>query len=208
MTVYNAGVSGYTSAQELIKMIRDVLLLKPNMIIVYDGYNDTSEINACPGKYFEFSYLKKALDYAQKHINHDLEFLSDENDETEYNTFLPVIDNFENWLKNIEIMHAIAVDQGIEFRSFLQPMLSSKKNLTKEEKGILFEVEYFSGLKKTSLMGKEFRRRIAAILMSHEYICDLSDIFDNIPNMYIDICHVREGANEIIAEKILRNIEL
>ncbi len=205
--VYNAGVSGYTSAQELIKLIRDVVLIKPDMVIVYDGYNDTSEINACPGNYFEFAYLKKALDFARDHMNHEWDFIL-QDEEAENDIISPIIGNFENWLMNIEMMHAIAADRGIKFYSFLQPMLSNKTNLSREEKGILFEAENFCGLKKTSLMGKEFRSKIVSVASSHDYIYDLSDIFDDLPNIYMDICHVREEANEIIAAEILKRIDI
>lgn len=210
ITVYNAGVSGYTSAQELIRLIRDIVLMKPDMIIVYDGYNDSSEINACPGKYFEFSYLKEALDFARKHMSHDWDFISEDNGEgeEEKENAIPVIGNFENWLMNIEMMHAISSDREIKFYSFMQPMLSSKKNLTKEEKGILFEVENFQRLKTTSFMGKEFRNKIGDVVKTHDYIYDLSHIFDDVQDVYMDICHVRTGANEIIAEEILKRIEL
>lgn len=208
VTVYNAGVSGYTSAQELIRLIRDVVLIKPDMIIVYDGYNDTSEINACPGKYFEFSYLKEALDFARKHMSHDWDFIAGDDGEEEQDETIPVIGNFENWLMNIEMMHAISTDRKMKFYSFMQPMLSSKRNLTKEEKGILFEVEQFQRLKNTSLMGMEFRNKIGDVEKTHDYIYDLSHIFDDVQDVYMDICHVRAGANEIIAEEILKRIEL
>lgn len=210
ITVYNAGVSGYTSAHELIRLIRDIVLMKPDMIIVYDGYNDSSEINACPGKYFEFSYLKEALDFARKHMSHDWDFISEDNSEgeEEEEDAIPVIGNFENWLMNIEMMRAISVDREIKFYSFMQPMLSSKKNLTKEEKGVLFEAENFQRCKSTSFMGKEFRNKISDVVKTHDYIYDLSHIFDDIQDVYMDICHVRAGVNEIIAEEILKRIEL
>lgn len=206
--VYNAGVSGYTSAQELIQMIRDIVLLEPNMIIVYDGYNDTSEINACPGKYFEFNYLKKALNFAREHMSHNWDFISQDEDLEEKESMIPIIGNFENWLMNIEMMHAIAVDREIQFYSFLQPMLSNKKNLTNKEKGILFEVENFQNLKRTSSMGKEFRNKISNAILTHDYIYDMSNIFDDYSDVYMDICHVREGANEVIATEILNRIEI
>lgn len=208
LVIYNAGVSGYTSAQELLKMIRDVVLFKPDMIIVYDGYNDTSEINACPGKYFEFIYLKKALDFAREHMSHNWDFISKDEDNEENVSTIPIIGNFENWLMNIEMMHAIADDRDIQFYSFLQPMLSNKKNLSNKENGILFEVENFHNLKKTSLMGKEFRKKIGSVVEAHSYLYDLSDIFDDHQDIYMDICHVREGANEIIATEILNRIEM
>lgn len=209
IAIYNAGVSGYTSAQELIKLIRDIIPMKPNMIIVYDGYNDTSEINACPGHYFEFTYLKRALDFAKKHMNHNWDFIAqDDGEEEQKKDALPSADNFENWLMNIEMMHAIAEDRGIKFYSFFQPMLSSKKNLTNNEKGILFEVENFQGLHETILRGRDFRYKIQDAVRSHAYICDLSGLFDLYDDAYMDICHVREDANRVIAEEILTRIEL
>lgn len=208
IVVYNAGVSGYTSAQELIKLIRDIIRLKPNMIIVYDGYNDTSETNACPGRYFEFTYLKQALDFAKKHMNRDWDFIAKDSGEEESKDVLPVVGNFENWLMNVEMMHAIAKDRGIKFYSFLQPMLSNKKLLTSAEEGIMFEIEKFQGLQQTVLMGKEFRRKIQDVVESHSYICDLSYLFDNYDDVYMDICHVRESANRIIATEILKRIEI
>lgn len=205
--VYNGGVSGYTSAQELIKLIRDIILLEPDMVLVYDGYNDTNERNACPGKYFDFTYLKKALDFAQDHMERGWDFLSQE-DYAEGESPVPILGNFENWLLNIELMHAITADRGIRFYSFLQPMLSGKEHRSETEAGILFEAEYFAGLQQTSSMGKEFRKQIRNVLKSHDYIYDLSHIFDNIQNVYMDICHVRENANEVIADEILKRIRL
>lgn len=209
IVIYNAGVSGYTSAQELIKLIRDIVPMKPNMIIVYDGYNDTSEINARPGQYFEFIYLKRALDFAKKHMNHNWDFIAqDDGEDEQKKDVFSTIDNFDNWLMNIEMMHAIAADRGIKFYSFFQPMLSSKKSLTKNERGILFEVENFQGLQETALRGRNFRHKIQDAVKSHAYICDLSDLFDLYDDVYMDICHVREDANRVIAEEILTRIEL
>lgn len=48
VTVYNGGVSGYASGQELLKLIRDMIPLKPDMVIVYDGFNDLNYRNPYP----------------------------------------------------------------------------------------------------------------------------------------------------------------
>ena len=39
-TVINGGVGGYSSSQELFKLIRDVIELKPDILITYNGAND------------------------------------------------------------------------------------------------------------------------------------------------------------------------
>ena len=36
----NAGVDGYTSAQEYLYLVSDLLRFKPDLVVVYDGWND------------------------------------------------------------------------------------------------------------------------------------------------------------------------
>lgn len=66
ITVYNGGVSGYASGQELVKLIRDILPLKPDMVVVYDGFN---ELNTDAQYPFAFPYSKEVSNYAIKHLD-------------------------------------------------------------------------------------------------------------------------------------------
>lgn len=54
----------------------------------------------------------------------------------------------------------------------------------------------------------EFRRLIKErdIEVSHPYLFDLSHIFDNIYDVYMDTCHVYENGNQIIASEIYKRI--
>ena len=38
----NAGVDGYTSAQEYLYLVSDLLRFKPDLVVVYDGWNDSA----------------------------------------------------------------------------------------------------------------------------------------------------------------------
>jgi hypothetical protein len=42
--VYNGGVFGYRSDQELLKLLRDVLPLAPDVVVAFDGINDLSPL--------------------------------------------------------------------------------------------------------------------------------------------------------------------
>lgn len=62
--VYNGGVGGFSSSQELLKLIRDVIQLKPDIVISLDGINDISCIHSIqdypyinPYQQFVFEYL-------------------------------------------------------------------------------------------------------------------------------------------------------
>lgn len=59
VTIFNGGISGYTSTQELVKLLRDGITLNPDMIILYDGVNDAW------GNYrhkpYSFTYLESVF---------------------------------------------------------------------------------------------------------------------------------------------------
>lgn len=198
VTIFNGGIAGYTSTQELIKLLRDVILLKPNMVIVYDGENDAEHNYS--HKPYDFSYLEKVFRVATGQSS-DLSFSKD-------NLRIDHRDSFDIWINNIEIMYTIARMKGIRFFSFLQPMLCSKKEayLTLREKSIircttLSNVDYAWDASRYRSLVKE--RRIEEM---HSYIFDLSDIFDE-KDVYIDHCHVFEEGNQIIADKIWEKVK-
>lgn len=47
-TVYNGAVTGYTSAQELVKLLRDVPALKPDVVVLYSGINNNHLVKDYP----------------------------------------------------------------------------------------------------------------------------------------------------------------
>lgn len=197
LTIYNGGVTGYTSTQELLKLMRDILNLKPHMIIVYDGFNDARiPVN----KRFKFSYLNKIAEFANNYMEKDT-FLSSggESKLQPWDGIESEGAGCENWLKNIEIMHFIANQNGINFFAFLQPMLGSKLNRDKSEDAILkmegYDLNLIEEIQSFRKLGSIFSKR-------YDYIYDLSSIFDNKQGIYIDECHVWEEGNRIIAEEI------
>ena len=99
VTIYNGGVVGYTSTHELIKLLRDVLFMEPDMIIVYDGFNDmTAPSEQEP---FAFKELYKAMDYVNRYKDKLWLDLFAE-DEAPYAGIKPKADKYEIWLSNIK----------------------------------------------------------------------------------------------------------
>ena len=200
VTLWNGGISGYTATQELIKLLRDVLGLNPDMIIVYDGVNDAN--NNYKGSPYRFKYLEQTVSPRKtkgslqddNYSQHDIDYLSSE-------------ESFDIWLNNIEIMYAIAQSKGIRFFSFLQPMLVSKKEsfLTERERGYIGICSLC--YKRYMLDGRKYRKLMKErnIIDTHSYIFDLSDIFDE-HDVYLDVCHVNEEGNKIIADKVWEKV--
>lgn len=200
VTVYNAGVSGYVSGQELIRLIRDILPLKPDMVIVYDGINDSGGNGVFPEEPFAFNYARTVYEFGARHID---EYLKKMDGKYMVNYGMRSCKGrFGNWLSNIESMHAICETRGIAFHSFMQPMFMSKGryNESEQEKREKCEGDYCYMAGFRDLMKKY------DIEASHPYIHDLSHIFDKVENVYFDVYHVYDKGNKIIAEEIYKYI--
>lgn len=201
ITIYNGGVCGYTSGQELLKLIRDILPLKPDMVIVYDG----NELDSNEKYPFTSLYLKEIFDFAKAHIEDDddnYNYIKDNNEPVCMGIALQN-NRFDNWLNNMRTMYAIANERGILFYGFCQPMLSSKEGKTEAEKNILLsmistQIDYY--------MKESFRKNINELSEKPEYLYDLSDIFDGESGIYRDICHVWEKGNFLIAKAVKKVI--
>lgn len=201
ITIYNGGTCGYASTQELIKLIRDILPLKPDLIILYDGYNDLCQD---PRKPFAFSYLQSIFHYAQG--NDSIEKVGNDGfggDVSEINVGIETReDYFENWISKVELMQAIAKTKNIPFLSFVQPSRFSMYNRTIKDEWYLSSFAFWTMDHHQAL---DFRMRLdkERIGERYDYITDLSDIFDDHPEVYRDACHVWEKGSKIIADKIL-----
>lgn len=193
VTIYNGGVCSYTSGQELFKLIRDVFQLNPNIVITYDGYNELA-FTTCVQYPFAFLYLEKVFRYAEDHIE-DSSSVSFGN--------AAGCGWFENWLNNIRSMYALANERNIQFFSFCQPVLISKKKKAIREKNILLSM---LGTTEELFTKESFREHMCQMNDKPAYMYDLSHIFDDEDDVYMDVCHVWEKGNRIIAREIKKVI--
>lgn len=197
ITVYNGGISGYTSGQELLKLIRDLVPLEPDMVIVYDGVLD---LNYCVTYPLINGYVKKIFEFAKENIENDEDdILFMEESHPICQGIKESEDAFSMWLSNIRTMYAVAKERNIRFYSFCQPMLGSKEGKTETEKNMLLST-YSPSI--TNLINGSFRKRISQMDRLPEYIYDLSHIFDYESDVYMDNAHVWEKGNRIIAREI------
>lgn len=205
VVIYNAGCVGYPSSLEFLKLVRDILSLKPDMVISYSGFNDSYL------DHVQFPYscgnMLGIYEAAQRHNKS-----SDISGQREIIRGIPMKgDRFDHWLMNMEHMYAVTKIHGISFYGFLQPMLASKKEKTRREKNMLLSRRLKDYGKKRTLdmhADNKFRDYIweRNVLATHEYMYDLSHIFDDVSDVYEDSCHVYEKGNRIIASEIYKRI--
>lgn len=209
--IYNGGMVGYRVSQELVKLIRDGLNLKPDIAISYSGANDMYK-----RKYPFVHYRQKDL----------FEIMADHMERyTNVNYGVPTADSpFESWFKYEKTMKAICEEFGIKFKAFLQPVLLMANVLSHrainllanegifvdsaEKNFIFFDEEIMDLNRKENIkILHDFQNSILKVLDSNEWLCDLSDLFDTRQEVYIDSCHVFETGNRMIAERIYNSIK-
>lgn len=106
VTIYNGAVEGYKSIQELAKVMRDVRMIKPDMVISFSGINDV-ENGPLQGEWSLGAYGKRKRENL-----------------------------FQDWVKNERWMACIAEREGAKFFCFAQPQFHLFKNLSRYGKMI------------------------------------------------------------------------
>lgn len=183
--VMACGMASYDSFQELKKLIRDGVLLEPDIVISYSGFNEGRYCD--PDHPFSLKGDRSIAEYiVRKGIAvHDTgigkqfplnKISMGPEDERPH---------FYRWLTNERMMRGICEELGISFLAVLQPAT---------------EV----WMKKLPLY-----RDAAVFFKEHDdqnWLFDLTGIFDEMQDIFIDGCHVYEEGNRRIAQTLLGEV--
>ncbi len=221
--IYCGGVAGYSSSQELLKLIRDVLPLKPDLVISYSGLNDLygypkpTEVirNGRPFiTHFQVEFIEKIMQklletQTNLPVMHDLMW-DDKGMNTVYFGLKNDKSSSELWLDNTRIMHSIAKEFNIDFISFFQPFAFNGFYKIDKVQKILYNRKsptcIIDGYKKWGEPYAADVKKIIEAVKKYDYIYDFSKIFENHPAVYFDASHVYEHGNQIIAKSIYEKI--
>ncbi|NOZ01487.1 MAG: SGNH/GDSL hydrolase family protein, partial [Deltaproteobacteria bacterium] len=208
--VFNGGVSGYGSAQEMLKLIRDVLPLKPDLVITYDGVNDVAPPPLDVPAPIVHPYLKSIVEHAVRGpdswILPNLVSLLGRNLYSQPKVELvpsstPFGSSAESWARNVRIMNAICTEFGIRYLDFLQPVLgvgsyrSSAEEMQRIHKSDSCRKSYSS-----------FYTEARSIADLFDYIVDATDVFVDAKDVYRDFCHVKPAGNYAVSVRIIDNL--
>ncbi len=212
--VVNAGISSATSFEETYYIKHTLAQLNPDLIVIYDGFNDAqyrvlSDPVISEGgevKKWEGFKFKNFPFYRTPWVIHDL--LSAKTPHTDSSKRADE-DSTEKiislWKSRVEEICQIGKENGFVTLIVVQPSL-----MTGDKKLSEYESKYVA---KTDLdfATKATLKGMADSLKSIDSSCktiDLSRVFDDITEpIYTDIVHVNDHGNRIVAEK-LYNITL
>lgn len=196
--ILNGGCRGYKTSQELIKLIRDVIPMRPDIIVDYTGVNDIpiTLVRHEKGMYpFIHQYQKDMFEQISREgiydntgrVTNSDEFTMGMSDER------PVWNRFAD---NIKMMDSICRCTGIVYKAFLQPCLITKRK-NRNDRELYLHLGFSDQNMEAVATFYENARRIKPDCME-----DITGLFDDENDVYLDICHVTEHGNEMIAQYI------
>lgn len=200
VVIYNGAVTDYSSSNEVIKLFRDVLLLKPDIVVSYSGIIDFREYVP------EYPYINLNL----MRTSHKWESENKKEVIFGIRDYRPA---YERWLNNEKIMKQICEINGITFFGVLQPWIGSDDGDGSEKLQIWSDYYWqvaFPQFAQYIENAKEFKKRIQADIKENEWLYDFTNIFSEIDDadIYYDSIHVNEAGNLMVAKMFSKILKL
>ncbi len=192
ITIYNGAITDYNSTNEVIKLFRDVLLLKPDTVISYSGIIDFRQYVP------EYPYLNLNLMRTGSKWERD----------NEKEVIYGIKDRrsaYERWMSNEKIMHEICTMNGISFYGILQPWIGSDCMDAGEKLQIWSDYYWqivFPQFDNYIHNATEFKEKIQIEIKENKWLYDFTNIFSEVEDseIYFDSIHVNEYGNYIVAQ--------
>lgn len=202
--VYDGAVTGYTSAQELGKLLRDVPALRPDVVVLYSGINNNHLVAGLP-------YL---TDY-QARLGHTLS-----------GGDLPTVnlgrlepwrglehprEGFDKaawWLGHMHLAHEYGRELGASVHCVLQPNLMTKppERLLSDEREYLLNRSFMGRPGLTPQGYREIALGLCRTVEAEQpsyWLHDLTHVFDGVEEpVYEDAIHVNDHGNRLVAEAV------
>lgn len=202
--IYVGAIGGYSSGQELLKLIRDGIALQPDIHISYSGANDgdvggyvTSYERDLYENMFQrgdYSFLLPSTVFLIKRILYS------------GNSYLAIkktepIQAFDFWKQNMELMKGIDEQNKCQFIGILQPVLGvGKYHYHEQEDEFSYRVPMYKDY---------FPKASKFIKEKDSSLYDLTNLFDTAKGkVFIDDCHISESYQWVVANHIFTLLPL
>lgn len=202
--VANGGIAGYNSTQDLLKLIRDVIPMKPDIVISYGGFNDVKNGSYIPSFPTVHRYQKKFYDFLSS-FEQMAPCSLDMRDIHKVTYGIPNNkDCIDIWIDNMRTMYVICKEFGIKFYGILQPTVFLDYSIDVELQELLKKMGIDDAQRNDVLY---FYNGVRNRINDYDYLYNLSEIFGNQKEVYYDNVHVYAQGNEMIAKQIFEIIQ-
>lgn len=220
--VFNGGVAGYNSNQELLKLVRDVLPMKPDIVLSLDGENDQGFAHANkkhpmihPYQWRVFSTLAgepEPFRFLPNTVALVKQATASADEKRLSVTFGPDVSTtpWDQWERNIRLMHAVCAELGVDYLDLRQPVLGvGNHQPTPEDAALLREFAETPNAVKIKYLEtlREFYDKTNGVPARAPYCVDLVDVFANKSGMYRDARHQTPAGGDVIAGAVVAELQ-
>jgi lysophospholipase L1-like esterase len=227
--VVNAGAPAYVSGQELARLTFEVLDLEPNVVIVYNGFNDLNSpllFDSRPGYPSNFSWLERTAQFNsfRRLLAYRIQLGVHESglgfwarrvagvrDGVLLTAPAADADILETYRRNLERMVVLLQARGVRVVCVFQPTLLAKRRRTAAEEEVVAYMErrhpgYARRFVALLPGAVEAMRRVTSA--RGVAFVDLSSVFDDAAEtIFFDTAHVTDRGNALIAERLAPETE-
>lgn len=197
LELWCAANAQYTSAQELIRLERDVIPFAPDIVISYSSFCETHGLPEHP-------FVSDMQQAVFEQLSRDID------KRVCYGVANRLHDNYlYHWLKHERMMAAICREFGAQFHAFLQGTRMSKDAFATED-WELFVNNW--GTLDTKAIAKHIEREqaefaeLAALVPQYDWLHDATRLWDGQTGMFYDVCHTSEKGAQYLADYIYDTI--
>ena len=225
----NAGAPAYVSGQELARLTFEVLDLEPNVVIVYNGFNDLNSpllFDPRPGYPSNFSWLERTAQFNsfRRLLAYRIQLGVHESglgfwarraagvrDGVPLAAPAADADILETYRRNLERIVVLLQARGVRVVCVFQPTLLAKRRRTAAEDEVVAYMErrhpgYARRLVALLPGAVEAMRRVTSA--RGVAFVDLSSVFDDAAaTIFFDTAHVTDRGNALIAERLAPEAE-
>lgn len=221
-SVINAGTLGYNSSQDLLKLLRDMLPLRPDIVIALEGVNDLGFIFSVENHPYVAKYQKKLLDAitADRQTLMIMPNLVRLVSSTLYSGVrtvegytLGVPDETtpaKHWHRNMRAANALCEEFGVEYLCILQPLQGYGVYSPSERERHQLELKTSTA---SQYMGHDYMTALISFYEEAHDICaanpmcaDFTDIFSQAQEVYFDATHLNERGTQILAQRVFSEL--
>ncbi len=202
-TIYNGAVAGYYSSSELLKLIRDIHFIKPDIVISLSGVN---ELDGHGHKGYQLlSRYQRNIFTKMARVN-EVSFMPNTISIFRYMQNIRLVEgvdfgpyhgvnSFERWSNNISMMAAISRSVSSRYYVFLQPVIGVLDDKSKYFKNNKMNDKYLDNL-------RTFYTRAEQHCTTLEFCFSLTQLFPDDEEYYLDPRHQTRAGAKLISENI------
>ncbi len=202
-TIYVAAVGGFSSGQELLKLLRIEWQIEPNIHISYSGNNDGEDggyVSSYEQSFYETAYRERAT----SPILPSTIFLFKKALNLSYDDLIikkkDSIPSFIFWKQNMNTMKGLAQINGYKFIGILSPILGfgNYHQDIEKDKDIIKRIEGY----------KQYYPQAQKHVLTDSLLYDFTGIFDTIKGqVYKDDSHINSVYQALVAQNVFKLLD-